>query len=51
MKERKQRGNAIISEMKAILQGIPLGKRKTQIVLTLRQAWFLYGWFSNSEVW
>ena len=36
--------------MKAILQDIPLGKRKTQIGLTLRQAWFLNGCFFATPV-
>ena len=49
--ERKTRGEAILSEMKAILSEIPLGKWRTKIGLVLRQAWFINGCFFNSEVW
>ena len=51
LKERNIRGNAALSEIRAILQDIPLGKRRTQIGLVLRQAWFLNGSLFNSEVW
>ena len=51
IKSRKIRGNAIFSNMKAILQDIPLGRRRTQIGLVLRQSWFVNGVFFNSEVW
>ena len=37
--------------MKAILKDIPLGSRRFQIGLTLRESWFLKGNFYNSEVW
>ena len=51
IKARKARGNAILSEMKAILRDIPLGYRRTQIGLVLRKAWFINSCFGNSEVW
>ena len=51
IRERRSRGNAIVSEMRAILRDIPLGSFRTQIGLVLRQAWFLNGCFFNSEVW
>ena len=51
IKDRKVRGNAILSEMRAILRDIPLGKWRTQIGFTLRKAWFLNGSLFNSEVW
>ena len=51
IKARTIRGNAIISEMRAMLRDIPLGNRRTQIGLVLRQAWFINGCFVNSEVW
>jgi hypothetical protein len=51
IKDRRVRGNAILSEMGAILRDIPLVKWRTQIGLTLRQAWFLNGSVFNSEVW
>ena len=37
--------------MRAILRDIPLGSKRTEIGLVLRQAWFLIGCFLNSEVW
>ena len=37
--------------MRAILQDIPLGVKRYEIGLTLRQAWFLNGTLFNSEVW
>ena len=49
--DRKNRGNAILAEIRAILKDIPLGNQRTQIGLTLRQAWFINGCFVNSEVW
>ena len=49
--ERKGRGEAILSEMRAILSEIPLGNWRTKIGLVLRQAWFINGCFFNSEVW
>ena len=33
------------------MRDIPLGKRRTQVGLILRQAWFLNGCLFNSEVW
>ena len=51
IKERRTRGNAIVSEMRALLRDIPLGSFRTQIGLVLRQAWFLNGCLFNSEVW
>ena len=37
--------------MRAILQDIPLGNRRTQTGLIFRQAWFINGCFFNSEIW
>ena len=51
IKSRNIRGNAVLSELRAILRDIPLGKRRTQVGLILRQAWFLNGCLFNSEVW
>ena len=51
IKDRKTRGNAILSNMSAILRDIPLGCRRTQIGIVLRKAWFINGCFYNSEVW
>ena len=41
IKERNIRGDSILANMRAILQDIPLGNRRTQIGLILRQAWFI----------
>ena len=49
--ERKTRGEAIFSEMRAILSEILQGKWRTKIRLVLRQAWFIDGFFFDSEVW
>ena len=49
--ERKGRGEAILSEMRAILSEIPLGNWRTTIGLVLRQARFINGCFFNSKVW
>ena len=45
IKERNIRGDSILANMRAILQDIPLGNRRTQIGLILRQAWFINGCF------
>ena len=49
--DRKTKGYGILSEMSAILQDIPLGVKRYEIGLTLRQAWFLNGTLFNSEAW
>ena len=46
--DRKTRGYGKLSEMRAILQDIPLSVRRYEIGLTLRQAWFLNGSLYNS---
>ena len=51
IKARKSRGNAILSEMRAILRDIPLGCRRTQIGIVLRKAWLINSCLGNSEVW
>ena len=48
---RKSRGGAVLAQMSAILSYIPLGKRRTETGIILRNAWFLNGCFFNSEVW
>ena len=45
------RGNAISVEIRSILNEIPLGTRRTEIGLALREAWFINGCLFNSEVW
>ena len=49
--DRKQKGFGILSEITAILEYIPLGVRRCEIGLTLRQSWFINGTLYNSEVW
>ena len=51
IKSRIIRGHAVLSQMTAFLNDIPLAKRRTEVGLTLRQAWFLSGCLFNSEVW
>ena len=49
--DRNSKGYGILSEITAILEDIPLGVRRFEIGMTLRQAWFLNGTLYNSEVW
>ena len=49
--QRKARGFAILSEMKSLLSEIPLGSRRMEIGLSLRDAWFINGTLYNSETW
>ena len=49
--DRVSRGRGIISEIISILEEIPTGKRRIQMGMALRQAWFLNSVLINSEVW
>ena len=51
IKERVKRGYGILSQIKALLSEVPLGKRRVEIGLALRDAWFVNGCLFNSEVW
>ena len=51
IKQRTTRGYAVMSQMTSLLNDIPLGKRRIQMGLTLRNTWFLNGCLINSEVW
>ena len=51
MAARITRGNAIVVEIRSILNEIPLGTRRTEIGLALREAWFINGCLFNNEVW
>ena len=51
IRDRKTRGNAILTEIRAILKYIPLGNQRNQIGLLLQQAWFINSCLLNSEVW
>ena len=49
--ERVSKGNGILTNIRAIIKDIPLGNRRVQIGLELRNAWFINGLLYNSEVW
>ena len=51
IEDRKNRGFAIVAEILAILNEIPLGKYKMEIGLKLRQAMLINGIFFKSEAW
>ena len=51
IEDRKKRACAIVAEILAILDDIPLGKYKMEIGLKLRQAMLLNGVLFNSEAW
>ena len=51
IQDRISKGYGIISEIKAILSEIPLGKYKLEMGLKLRQAMFVNGTLFNSEAW
>ena len=41
--DRQQKGNGILSNIRAILEDIPLESRRLEIGITLREAWFING--------
>ena len=49
--ERISKGHGIVTNISALIKDIPLGNRRVQIGLDLRQAWFINGLLYNSEVW
>ena len=49
--DRSARAHAILADMRAILQDVPLGKYKLQVGLQLRESMFVNGVLFNSEVW
>ena len=49
--DRIQKGYGILSEIRAIINEVPLGKYKLEIGLQLRQAMLLNGILFNSEAW
>ena len=51
IKERVKRAYGILAQIKALMTEVPLGKRRVEIGLALRDAWFLNGCLFNSEVW
>ena len=51
IEERRTKGFAIVNEILAILEEVPLGKYRMEIGLKLRQAMLLNGILYNSEAW
>ena len=51
IKDRIKRGYGILAQIRALMYEVPLGKRRFEIGLALRDAWFLNGCLFNSEVW
>ena len=51
IEDRVRKGWGILSEIKAILSEVPLGKYKSEIGLLLRQAMLVNGVLYNSEAW
>ena len=49
--DRISRGHGIVSEIRAILNEVPLGRYKLEMGLHLRQAMLLNGLLFNSEAW
>ena len=49
--ERISKGYGIVANILALLSDIPLGHRKIETGLELRQAWLLNGILYNSEIW
>ena len=49
--ERLSKGYGILSNILALIDHIPLGYRRVQIGLELRQAWLINGLLYNSEIW
>jgi hypothetical protein len=49
--ERISKGYGIVANILALINDIPLGHRRVEIGLELRQAWLVNGILYNSEVW
>ena len=50
LQDRKRKGNGILADIRAILEEIPLGNRRLETGLLLREAWFINGTMYNNEV-
>ena len=48
MESRNQKGEGILSDFRAILEDVPLGKRRLEIGITLREACFINRTLYNS---
>ena len=51
IKDRKLKGYSYISEIRALLSDMPFGHRRIEVGLMLRDAMFVNGILTNSEVW
>ena len=51
IEDRKRKGYGILSEITAILNDVPLGSKRFEMGMTLKQAWLINGTLYNSEVW
>ena len=49
--ERISKGYGILANIKGLINDIPLGKRRIEIGLELRQTWLINACLFNSEVW
>ena len=49
--ERISKGYGIVANILGLIRDIPLGNRRVEIGLDLRQAWFVNGCLYNSEIW
>ena len=49
--DRQQKSHVILSNMRAILEDIPLGSKRLEIGITLRETWFITGTLYNSKLW
>ena len=49
--ERTSKGYAIVAQIMALLKELPIGQKRTQIGLMLRDAWLVNGTLYNSEAW
>ena len=51
IEHRQKKGDGIVSEILSIINEIPLGKYKVEVVLKLREAMLINGILFNSEAW
>ena len=49
--ERTSKGYAIVAQIMALIKELPIGQKRTQIGLMLRDAWLVNGTLYNSEAW
>ena len=51
IEDRKRKGFGILAGITAILNDVPLGSKRFEMGMTLRQAWFINRTLYNSKVW